>query len=216
VPADNYSVRWSAKLKPETSGFYQLRFTGDDGYRVRLGGKTILDHWMPSPGDTSNASLELEKGKTYDLQIDYYQGGGNAVARLEWRSRRKSESEIAAAAKAADVVIFCASTMGGEREGQDRASFELPGDQENLIHAASAANPRTIVILNNGTPVAMKNWIGGVPAVLEAWLPGQEGVPHWPQFCSARSIPRANSRILWRPVAKIIPTRPIFPEATIR
>ena len=175
VPAENYSVRWSAELRPEESGYYQLRFSGDDGYRVLLNGETIIDHWIPSPGDTSSASLELTRGKTYRLEIRYFQGGGNALARMEWFTRPDVESKIARAAKAADVAVICVSTMGGEREGQDRASYQLPGGQERLIRAAVEANPRTIVILNNGTPVAMNEWIDEVPAVIEAWLPGQEG-----------------------------------------
>ncbi|MBN2163160.1 MAG: glycoside hydrolase family 3 C-terminal domain-containing protein [Pontiellaceae bacterium] len=175
VPSEDYSVRWSTELRPDESGYYQLRFSGDDGYRVLLDGKTIIDHWIPSPGDTSSASLELEQGKTYRLEILYFQGGGNALARMEWFSRPNVESSITKAAKAADVTILCVSTMGGEREGQDRVSYDLPGGQERLIRTAVAANPRTIVILNNGTPVAMNDWIEEVPSVIEAWLPGQEG-----------------------------------------
>ncbi|WP_353567253.1 glycoside hydrolase family 3 C-terminal domain-containing protein [Haloferula sargassicola] len=175
VPAEDYSVRWSAELRPGESGFYQLRFAGDDGYRVTLDGERIIDHWIPSPGDTSIASLELEKGKTYRLQIEFFQGGGNALARLEWQTRPHAIDAIGKAAKAADAAIVCVSTMGGEREGQDRATFDLPGGQESLIRAAREANPHTVVILNNGTPIGMSGWIDEVPAVIEAWLPGQEG-----------------------------------------
>src|SRR5205823_3148480 len=58
-------------------------------------------------------------------------------------------------------------------EGMDRVSLALPGDQDELITAVAAANPRTIVVLNTGGPVLMP-WLGDVEAALEAWYPGQQ------------------------------------------
>ena len=78
-------------------------------------------------------------------------------------------------AKAADVVIVCVSTMRKESEGRDRPSMDLPNDQAELIRSVAAVNPKTIVIVNNGTPVTMADWIEQTPAVIEAYLPGQEG-----------------------------------------
>jgi beta-glucosidase len=60
-----------------------------------------------------------------------------------------------------------------ETEGFDRRSLTLPGRQDELIEAVAAANPRTVVVLNAGSPVAMP-WLDRVPAVLLAWYPGQE------------------------------------------
>jgi beta-glucosidase len=63
---------------------------------------------------------------------------------------------------------------GFESEGDDRADMELPGPQTALIRAVAAANPNTIVVVNAGAPFAMP-WLDDVPAVLEAFYPGQEG-----------------------------------------
>ena len=54
----------------------------------------------------------------------------------------------------------------------DRSTLALPGDQDELIAAVAAANPRTIVVLNTGGPVLMP-WLRDVEAVLQAWYPGQ-------------------------------------------
>jgi beta-glucosidase len=75
----------------------------------------------------------------------------------------------------ADVTVVWVSTRRTEGEGSDRPSFVLPDAQADLIRAVAEANPRTVVVMNNGSPVAMKEWLDKVPAVLEAWLPGQEG-----------------------------------------
>jgi beta-glucosidase len=78
-------------------------------------------------------------------------------------------------AKAADVAIVCVSTMRKESEGRDRPSMDLPNEQSELIRAVAAVNPKTIVIVNNGTPFTMADWIENTPALIEAYLPGQEG-----------------------------------------
>ena len=107
--------------------------------------------------------------------MEFFQEGGGYLAKLAWRLGGVSNfADAIAAAKAADVAIVCASTMGLEGEGNDRPSMDLPNDQAALIRAVAAANHHTIVVLNNGTPVTMTDWLKSVPAVVEAWFPGQE------------------------------------------
>jgi beta-glucosidase len=83
----------------------------------------------------------------------------------------KFPAGAAGVAKAASVAIVFASTVEGE--GHDRPDLELPGNQDELIKAVAAANPKTIVVLNTGGPVLMP-WIDEVRGVIEAWYPGQE------------------------------------------
>jgi len=83
--------------------------------------------------------------------------------------------EAVDAAKNSDVAVVVVSTFRTEGEGHDRPSMSLPNGQDALIQAVAAVNKRTIVILNNGTPVDMRPWIDQVPGLLEAWFPGQEG-----------------------------------------
>ncbi|HVW21816.1 MAG TPA: glycoside hydrolase family 3 C-terminal domain-containing protein [Opitutaceae bacterium] len=82
------------------------------------------------------------------------------------------------AARAADVAIVVGGLnhdSGFDCEGADRTSLALPYGQDELIRQVSAANPRTIVVLVNGSPVTMDGWLGRVPALVEAWYPGMEG-----------------------------------------
>jgi beta-glucosidase len=110
------------------------------------------------------------------LRVEFYQKGGDCIARLNWYPQSQTVyGEAVEAAKNSDVAVVCVSTKGTEGEGSDRPLFALPGDQAAIIRAVAAANKKTIVVLNNGTPVAMKEWLNQVPAVIEAWFPGQEG-----------------------------------------
>jgi beta-glucosidase len=84
---------------------------------------------------------------------------------------RANLAEAVAAARAADVAIVLAGTIA--EEGQDRESIALEKGQDSIIAAVAAANPRTVVVLKDNAS-SLTPWIDAVPAVLEAWFPGQE------------------------------------------
>ena len=91
-------------------------------------------------------------------------------------SRPDLIAEAAALAAAADAaVLFVALPSWKEVEGVDRADLDLTDQQVALIEAVAAAQPRTVVVLNNGSAVAMAEWVDVVPALLEAWMMGQAG-----------------------------------------
>ena len=176
IPHNTFSTRWTANLSVPTSGPYVLAFTGDDGFRVFLDNKQIIDRWEHGAETTRTNQVQLEAGKSYALRIEFFQDGGDYFARLAWkRGGQPSYADVIAAAKSSDVAIVCVSTFGSEGEGNDRPSMDLPGGQSDLIRAVAAANHHTIVVLNNGTPVTMTDWLKSVPGVVEAWFPGQEG-----------------------------------------
>ncbi|MGW0033891.1 beta-glucosidase [Streptomyces sp. NPDC003314] len=83
-------------------------------------------------------------------------------------------AEAVAAARAADVAVVVVGTNEEvESEGWDRPDLELTPQQHRLVRAVAAANPRTVVVVNAGAPVLLP-WADEVPALLWAWLPGQE------------------------------------------
>lgn len=85
-------------------------------------------------------------------------------------------AEAVAIAKEADVaLLFIALPASIESEGYDRSNLDLTPQQVDLIKTVAQTNPRTVVILNNGSAIDMREWIDDVAAVIEAWLPGQAG-----------------------------------------
>ncbi len=173
--SDVYSARWTGTFTPRKSGATTFLFRADDGCRLFLDDKPIIDAWHDSAATTYPATVNLEAGRAYKLRAEYYQAGGNAVAQLRLlEPNTDAYAEAVEAARTSDVAIVCVTTRGTDGEGQDRSSMALPDNQDELIRHVAAANPRTIVVLNTGTPVSMP-WLPYVPALLEAWYPGQEG-----------------------------------------
>ena len=73
------------------------------------------------------------------------------------------------------ALLYIALPAYKESEGYDRADLDLTAQQVALIQAVAKVQPKTVVMLNNGAPVAMSAWIDAVPAVLEGWMMGQAG-----------------------------------------
>ncbi len=173
--SDVYSARWTGTFTPRKSGQTTFLFRADDGCRLFLDDKIIIDQWKESGATTHSATVELSAGQAYRLRAEYFQSGGNAVAQLRIVEPGATPfAEVVEAARTSDVAVVCVTTRGTEGEGQDRPSMALPEGQDELIRQVVAANPKTIVVLNNGTPVLMP-WLRSVPALVETWFPGQEG-----------------------------------------
>jgi mono/diheme cytochrome c family protein len=86
VNADNFSVRWTGKLAPGSSGSYRFQTYADDGVRLWVNGSLVIDNWTDhAPTTNSSATVSLTAGQKVTLTMEYYERGGGAVAALRWR-----------------------------------------------------------------------------------------------------------------------------------
>jgi beta-glucosidase len=177
VSKDHYSVMWTGYLKVPKTGEYSLCTISDDGSRLWLDDKLIIDVWFPHGPLKKTFPVILEKGKFYKIRFDLFEKAGGAVGTLAWQTGR--EEMIAKAvevAKKADYVLLSIGTNDKiETEGRDRSDLVLPNGQDELIEKVSAVNKNVIVVLTNGSPVLMDKWIKKVKGVVETWFPGSEG-----------------------------------------
>jgi beta-glucosidase len=183
----NYSVRWQGTLIPAETAGYIVGFTGQDGYRVWLDGDLVADDWTAHrPSTTQTKAVHLDKGHPYSVKIEYFQTVRAAEARLVWGIPGRQEEEAVAAARKADLVIavmgLSARVEGEEMKvhaegfsGGDRTSIDLPAPQEKLLENVAAAGKPTVLVLTNGSALAV-NWADAhIPAIIEAWYPGESG-----------------------------------------
>ena len=84
VPAEYFSVRWTGWLVPPASGRYLLHATVDDGVRIWLNDKLVMDEWRPQPVRTFTTTVELTAGVAYKLRVDYYQDILDTSMRITW------------------------------------------------------------------------------------------------------------------------------------
>jgi beta-glucosidase len=175
LPEDGFSVRWTGKLTPPRSGLYALALRSDDGSRLYLDDKLVVDDWGDHPPTLKTAQMELVGGKAYDLRLEYFEGIVGASVELLWQRADKDPiRRVAEVARGADIVIAAVGDgMGDETEGADRASLSLPGRQDEIVRAVAAVNPRIVVITTSGAAITMP-WLDQVRGVLHGWFPGQE------------------------------------------
>lgn len=171
-----FSIRWTGKLLPPKTGLYHLKLINNDGIRVYLDNKLLVDNWKKNLLKFNGGSVELTGGKVYDIRIEYFFDGGISIVKFGWEiPGQDSIAEAAALAKESDVaIVFAGLSDRFESESFDRGKLELP-NQDKLINAVAAANPNTVVVLETGGPVLMNPWLDDVAAVVQAWYPGQEG-----------------------------------------
>jgi beta-glucosidase len=179
VNLDQWSARWKGKLKSPGDGWYEIGLQSDNGVRLYLDGKKILDYWIDSkPGDFKMVRYKFKAGRLYDIEVEFYENIGSCVCKLGMDKYETGDmlEEAVQLAKESDVVILCAGLSElYEGEAIDRDQLDLPEDQLNLIGRVLQVNKNTLIVLNNATPVLMDPWMDEVPAIIEAFYPGQEG-----------------------------------------
>jgi beta-glucosidase len=142
---------------------------------------------FPEPRIAQSQPMQLEAGREYRLRIEAHESYGDAELQFVWAAPTETlAAEAEAVAKQADaVVMFLGLTANLEGEemrvqipgfrGGDRTSIDLPAAQQSLLEHIVALRKPTVLVLMNGSAVAV-NWAqANVPAIVEAWYPGQAG-----------------------------------------
>jgi beta-glucosidase len=181
----DYGVRWTGYLAPKVSGAYQLGAWGMSAFELYLDGKRIAVQNNIHESTHNYAAVTLDAGKLYAIRLDYHHFVGNAKLRLEWSLPSTDDTPAAlAAARESDAVVLVlglSPRLEGEEmsvpvegfAGGDRVSLDLPRAQEDLMEKVAALGKPTVLVLMNGSALAV-NWARDhVPAIVEAWYPGQ-------------------------------------------
>jgi beta-glucosidase len=189
-----FSARWTGVLVPTSSGNHLLSLTCAGAAKLFIDQQPVLEvqsqlelhpaslHWNGSGATVRTITRWFEVGKKYDIRLEYATEIPElhmlygAQLRLGWQAPTGTLTplmlEAVELARRSDVAVIVARTL--ETEFMDRPNLELPNGQAQLIRAVGAVNPNTIVVLMSGSSLELSNWEHTVPAILEAWYPGQE------------------------------------------
>lgn len=182
------AIRWEGMITAPTSGDYNLGMKVNGFFRMQLGGKNVTSSYNGDLKEAKLGRVHLEAGQPTPLTVEYSNfGGGEPAARLVWsKVDLAPQPQAIEAAKKADVVIAVVgitSELEGEEMqvsepgflGGDRTSIDLPQPEENLLQALYATHKPLVVVLTNGSALAV-NWSSEhANAILDAFYPGEEG-----------------------------------------
>ncbi len=182
------SRRWTGRMRIDETGLHSFGVLAVGRSRVLVDGVLVADNWTaPRAGDayfqhgTAEVvgAVHLEAGTIAEVVVEWSFDERAPLRGLRFGHLPPVDEEVlleeaVVAARAADVAVAVVGLDNEwETEGHDRSSYGLPGAQDELVRRVAAANPRTVVVLNAGGPVAMP-WLDDVAAVLVAWYGGQE------------------------------------------
>ncbi|KAF3764394.1 family 3 glycoside hydrolase [Cryphonectria parasitica EP155] len=203
APLAQVGPEWSAiattYLTPMATGKHTISFMSVGPGKLYLDGRVVLDLWdWAEEGEAMfDGSIDylvdvnMQAGKAVELKVEMtnelrplskqkqfnmtHKYGGCRIGFKEEDKINYLQEAIEAAKKADVAVVIVGLDAEWESEGYDRQTMDLPseGSQDRLIEAVLAANPRTVVVNQSGSPVTMP-WADEVPAIVQAWYQGQE------------------------------------------
>ena len=192
---DNFAVRWTGAITPKESGMYQVGAIATCNTKIYWADTVIAKtvyHFRDEYGDPrlrKSAPIKLEAGKSYRFRVEAQETYADAQVQLVWdhlgeeENNKLKKEAIETARKADAVLMFMGLTARLEGEemdvavegfrGGDRTTIDLPKVQQDLIKEIHALGKPVVLVLLNGSALAI-NWESeNIPAIVEAWYPGQ-------------------------------------------
>lgn len=187
--AEAFSIRWRGYLVPPVSGRYKLGVNGYSGYRLLLEDNLLVEGSFVDNAVRRAAEVTLEAGRPYAICLEVWNDGLNPEARLVWAppqiDYQAKALELAQKSEVVVMVMGLSNALEGEEnpdyekvpgfQGGDRTDLQLPQTQTRLLEQVYALGKPIVLVLLNGSALAV-NWANDhVSAILEAWYPGQAG-----------------------------------------
>jgi beta-glucosidase len=162
---------WRATLTPRRSGLYTVSLVESGDTWLYVDDKLLMaSSGLHAPGPWSTTAW-FQAGHHYAVVLDWFRATAETEPSLGLAYQSDDIASAVKAARSARVAVVFVNDFSSE--AFDRPDLSLPGDQDALVEAVAAANPRTVVVLNTSGPVLMP-WAGKVAGIVEAWYPGQE------------------------------------------
>ncbi len=181
-----FSVRWTGYLKVPVAGDYFLDMYGSSDFQLYMNDSSLFTYSNPDGPNHRYKKMHLNSNETYAIKINYANAGANAIVKLNWTiPGTDDENDAVSIAGKADAVVLCMGlspriegeqmdiTLDGFNHG-DRTKLELPAVQQSLIKKIAALGKPVVLVLVNGSAVAI-NWDKeNIPAIVETWYGGQQ------------------------------------------
>ncbi|MGX1274696.1 glycoside hydrolase family 3 protein [Streptomyces phaeoluteigriseus] len=174
-----WSAKWTGTLVPTVTGLHRFSLLPAGSASLKINGRTVVSgtrqmrRFFLGPYDYPlHGTADLTAGQAVSVELTYTNATaetGTCGLTLGWQPDSLIPAAVAAARTADAAIVFVNRVAG---EAMDHEDYALPGDQNQLITAVAAANPRTVVVLNTDGPVATP-WLDDVEAVIQGWYGGR-------------------------------------------
>lgn len=185
IKAKSVSVRWTGEFVPEQTADYTFCVTGDDGFRLFVDEQKVLDHFSYHDAMTDTYTLKAEKGKSYAIRLEYFQGDQTAVIQFGAGYIYQTDyKKIVSDVSDAEAIVFVGGispTLEGEEmpvnlpgfKKGDRTTIALPAVQTKIMKELQKAGKPIIFVMQTGSALAI-NWEQeNIPAIVNTWYGGQ-------------------------------------------
>jgi len=185
LPAENVSARYRATFTPAATEELALQITGDDGYRLYIEDKQVVDAWASRGSSTRQYVLNVTKGQPLDLRLEYAQYDRRSILKFTGaRVVPMNAANILARVKDADAIVFVGGIspqLEGEEmtvkvpgfSGGDRTTIGLPQVQTDLLKVLHSSGRPVVLALMSGSALATPWEAANLPALLTSWYGGQ-------------------------------------------
>jgi beta-glucosidase len=173
-----FCAKWTGNIKAPKSGTYKIGLSGNDGFKLYINNQLIINNWDKQSFHTSLVDYNFTAGNNYPIRVEFKEPNGNSTIKLIWNvdvvnTVEEKITEAVAVAQKSKVAVVVVGLEEGEF--RDRASLQLPGEQEQLIQRVAATGTPTVVVIVGGSAVTMGNWMDKVSSIVDVWYPGEEG-----------------------------------------
>ncbi|WP_368498180.1 glycoside hydrolase family 3 C-terminal domain-containing protein [Herbiconiux sp. A18JL235] len=225
------SIEFTTRFTPEATGTFLLGFAGLGAGTLSVDGREVASLQTDSTSNDVAAKLfsppsastpvELRQGEPVDLRVVFRPLRDEALTdalaltvglEADASAPEASRARAVEAAARADVAVVVVGTNAQvESEGYDRADLDLPGEQDELVRAVAAANPRTVVIVNSGSPVLLP-WRDDVGAILLTYFGGQEYGSAIGDMLAGHAEPGGRLPTTWPGAIDDVPVLDVTPQ----
>jgi beta-glucosidase len=184
---DGFSVQWTGFLVPPKTGSYRIGVNGFSDYHLFINDELIVSCEDVHHPRVKSKEVELEAGRLYRLRLDYAGKGLDPQVQLLWAYNGTDyQAKALETAEKAEVIIAVmglSPNLEGEEMpvdvegffGGDRTDIALPAPQEALLKRLHALGKPVVLVLLSGSALAVSWAAENVPAIVQAWYPGEAG-----------------------------------------
>lgn len=176
LDAGRFSVVWTGFLTVPESFQGGIGFSTQDSMRLYVDGELLLDGWGEQRSANRLVDFSFEAGRRYAVRIEFTNDQRAARVIFGFHRGHEDFSRAVELARQADVAVVCVGDSGETcGENFDRVSLDLPGRQLDFVKAVCATGTPVVLVMQTGRPVTAVWEQAHIPAILEAWFPGEEG-----------------------------------------